>query len=172
MYVRKYLSVRAYIMQKPFNWYAVRIIWLVPVWGGFLLEGVSEQTLVVKFFVNIVFIIVSILMSQDYRRVQMFSFYLFMPIDGVSWRARLGIFNAFKFQTQVKANMNNALLFLKIFLFFIYYIYARLIYLISFSTFRSTNILQLVDVEILFLLYIKIWLYCCGDIEINPVSKR
>ena len=98
-----------------------------------------------------------------------------MPIDGVLWLARVSIFNAFKFQTQVKSNMKNPLLFLRIFLFFISYIYARLIYLISFSTFRFlTNILQLVDVEIryFFLLYIKILLYFCGDIEINPGFKR
>ena len=102
-----------------------------------------------------------------------FFFYLSMPIDGVLWRARVGIFNAFKFQTQGKSNMKNPLLFLKIFLFFIYYINARLIYLISLSTFCFlTNILQLVDVEILFSLYIKILLYCCGDIEINPGPKR
>ena len=30
----------------------------------------------------------------------------------------------------------------------------------------------MVHVEILFLLYIKISLYCCGDIEINPGPKR
>ena len=79
-----------------------------------------------------------------------------MPIDNVLWRARVGIFNAFKFQTQVKPNMKNALPFLKIFLFFINYIYARLIYLIAFSTFRFlTNILQLVDVEILFYYILK-----------------
>ena len=102
-----------------------------------------------------------------------FLFYLSMLIDGVLWRARLGIFNAFKFQTQVKPNMKNLLLFLKIFLFFINYVYARLIYLISFPKFRFlTNILQLVDVDILFLLYIKILLYFCGDIEINPGPKR
>ena len=96
-----------------------------------------------------------------------------MPIDVVLWLARVGIFSAFKFQTQVKSNMKNPLLFLKIFLFFINYIYARLIYLISFSTFRFLiNILQLVDVEILFLLYIKILLYFSGDIEINPVLER
>ena len=35
-----------------------------------------------------------------------------------------------------------------------------------------TNILQLVDVDILFLLYIKILLYFCGDIEIIPGPKR
>ena len=96
-----------------------------------------------------------------------------MLINGVLWRARVGIFNAFKFQTQVKSNMKNPLLFLKIFLFFINYIYARLIYLISFSTFRFlTNIFQLVDVEILFLLYSKILLCCCSGIEINPGPKR
>ena len=96
-----------------------------------------------------------------------------MLIDGVLWHARVGIFNASKFQTQVKSNMKNPLLFLKILLFFINYIYARLIYLISFSTFRFLRkILQLVDVETLFLISIKILLYFCGDIEINPGPKR
>ena len=102
----------------------------------------------------------------------MFSFYLSMPIDSVLWCARVGVFNAFKFQTKVKSNMKNWLLFLKIFLFFINYIYARLIYLFSLSTFHFlTNILQLVDVGMHFLQYIKILLYCCGDIEINSGPK-
>ena len=37
-----------------------------------------------------------------------------------------------------------------------------------------THTLQLVEIEILFLLYIKIkiLLYFCGDIEINPGPKR
>ena len=79
-----------------------------------------------------------------------------MPIDNDLRRARVGIFNAFKSQIQVKPNMKNPLLFLKIFLFFIDCIYARLIYFMSFSTFSFlTNVLQLVDVDILFLLYIK-----------------
>ena len=69
--------------------------------------------------------------------------------------------------------MENPLLFLKIFLFFINYVYSRLIYFISFSTFCFlTNVLQVVDVEILFLLYIKILLYCFADIEINPLPKQ
>ena len=69
--------------------------------------------------------------------------------------------------------MENPLLFLKIFLFFINYVYSRLIYFISFSTFCFlTNVLQVVDVEILSLLYIKILLYCFGDIEINPLPKQ
>ena len=96
-----------------------------------------------------------------------------MPIDGGLWCTRVGIFNALKFQAQVKSNIKNPWLFLKIFLFFINYIYAKLIYLISLSTFRFlTNIPQLVDVEILFLLYIKILLYFSGDIEINPGLER
>ena len=69
--------------------------------------------------------------------------------------------------------MENPLIFLKIFLFFINYTYSRQIYFISFSTFCFlTNVLQVVDVEILFLLYIKILLYCFGDIEINPLPKQ
>ena len=69
--------------------------------------------------------------------------------------------------------MENPLIFLKIFLFFINYAYSRQIYFISFSTFCFlTNVLQVVDVEILFLLYIKILLYCFGDIEINPLPKQ
>ena len=69
--------------------------------------------------------------------------------------------------------MENPSLFLKVVLFFINYIYARLIYFISFSTFCFLiNVLQMVDVEILFLLYIKILLYCFGDIEINPLPKE
>ena len=96
-----------------------------------------------------------------------------MPIDDGLWRKRVGIFNALKFQAQVKSNIKNPWLFLKIFLFFINYIYAKLIYLISLSTFRLlTNILQLVHVEILFLLCIKILLYFCGNIDINPGSSR
>ena len=70
--------------------------------------------------------------------------------------------------------MKNPLLFLKIFLFFINYIYARLIYFISFSTFCFlTNVLQVLDCSsVLQVLYIKILLYCCDDIEINPGTKH
>ena len=101
-----------------------------------------------------------------------FFFYLFIPVDGILWHARVSIFNAFNFQRQVKSKMKNPLLFLMIFLFFINYIYAKLIYLIPFFTFCCfTNIYQLVEVEILFLLYIKTLLYFCGDIEFNPGPK-
>ena len=84
----------------------------------------------------------------------MFLLYLSMAADSVTWRTRVGIFNAFKSQIQVKPNMENPLLFLKIFLFFINYINARLIYFIFFSTFCFlTNVLQVVVVEILFTKY-------------------
>ena len=69
--------------------------------------------------------------------------------------------------------MENPLLFLKIFLFFINYIYVRLIYFVFFSTFNFlTNVFQVLNVEILVLLNIKILLYCRGDIEINPGPKQ
>ena len=69
--------------------------------------------------------------------------------------------------------MKNQLPFLKIFLFFINYIYARQIYLIFFIAFLFlTNILQLEDVEILFLLCIKFLLYFCDDIDVNPGPKQ
>ena len=103
----------------------------------------------------------------------MFLFYLSMRTDSVLRRARVRIFNALKSQTLVKSYMENPFLFLKIFLFFINYIYGRVTYFISFSTFCFlTNVLQLVDVEILFLLNIKILLYCCGHIKINAGPKQ
>ena len=69
--------------------------------------------------------------------------------------------------------MENTSLFLEIILFFINYINAKLIHSIFFSLFRFlTSVLQAVDVDILFLLNIKILLYSCGDIEINLGSKQ
>ena len=69
--------------------------------------------------------------------------------------------------------MENPLLFLKIFLFFINYIYAKLNHLSLYSAFcLLTDVLQVVNIEICFLPCIKILLYCCGDIEINPGSKQ
>ena len=69
--------------------------------------------------------------------------------------------------------MENSLLFLKIFLLFINYIYAKLNHLSLYSAFcLLTDVLEVVDIEICFLPCIKILLYCCGDIEINPDSKQ
>ena len=52
--------------------------------------------------------------------------------------------------------MKYPFLFLKLFLFFISYIYVRLVCFISFPTFCFlTNVLEVVDVEIPFSLYIK-----------------
>ena len=79
-----------------------------------------------------------------------------MSTDSVLWYSRVCIFNAFKSQTQGKLNMKYPFLLLKLFLFFISYIYVRLVCFISFPTFCFlTNVLEVVDVEIPFSLYIK-----------------
>ena len=51
-------------------------------------------------------------MHRVIEEFRCFLFYLSMLIDGVLWPSRVGIFHAFKFQTQVKSNMKNPLLFL------------------------------------------------------------
>ena len=97
MLVRKYLLVRACVVQEPVK-FAVRVF---P--GGCFRTDFS-----CLIFLLISFLIIgSILKSQGYQRAQMFLFYLPTPIDSVSLRASVGIFNAFKFQTQVKSNMEN-----------------------------------------------------------------
>ena len=86
------------------------------------------------------------------------------PCRCVLWRARVGIFIAFKSQTQVISNTENPLLFLNIFLFFINYIYAKLNYLISFFY------ISFVDKRYPFKLIlpcIKVLLYCCSDVLVD-----
>ena len=97
-----------------------------------------------------------------------------MPVDNVSWRTRIGIYNTFKYLTQGSfLTLKDPLLFLKVFLLFINYIFATLIDYIPNSTLCFLrNLLKIVDVEILFLLYIKLLLYCCGDVEITPGLKQ
>ena len=56
---------------------------------------------------------------------------------------------------------------------FINYIFVRLIYYISYSTLQFlTKLLKVIEVEILFLLYIKLFLCYFGDIELNPGHKK
>ena len=103
-----------------------------------------------------------------------------MPIENVLWRARVGRFNAFKSRMQENSEMRYPLSFLMIIAFLIYLIFSRLIHCVSFSTFhyisstfRSiTNHLEAGNVEMLYLLYIKALLNCCGYIEINPSPKQ
>ena len=96
-----------------------------------------------------------------------------MPIDNVLWRARVGSFNAFKFEAQGSSKFNDPLSFLKILLLFMNYIFSRLIYHTFYISVRySINLLDIIGVEVLALLYIKILLYCCGDIELNPGPKQ
>ena len=96
-----------------------------------------------------------------------------MPVDNVSWRSRIGIYNTFKYLTQGSSTLKDPLLSLKVLLLFINYIFATLIDYIPNSTLCFlTNLLKIIDVEILFLLYIKLLLYCCGDVEITPGLKQ
>ena len=96
-----------------------------------------------------------------------------MSIDSVSWRARMGIYNTFKYQTQGSSKLKDSLLFLMVLPLFINYIFVRLIYYISYFTLRFLiKLAKVIDVEILFLLYIKLLLYCCGDIGFNPGPKQ
>ena len=86
-----------------------------------------------------------------------------MPID-VSWRTRISIYNTFIYQTKGSSKFKNLLLFLKVLLLFVNYIY--LIYIVSYSTLRFLKNLKVIDSEIFYLLY------CCGDIEINPGPQK
>ena len=96
-----------------------------------------------------------------------------MPIDNVLWRARVGSYNAFKFEAQGSSKFNDPLSVLKILLLFMNYIFSRLIYHTFYISVRySINLLDIIGVEVLALLYIKILLYCCGDIELNPGPKQ
>ena len=110
----------------------------------------------------------------------MFSFDLSMAINNVSLRARVGHFNAFKSPMQRNSEMRYHLSFLKIILSLIYFTFFQinLLYLYSTfhnisSTFRSiTNHLEAGNVEILYLIYMKGLLNCCGAIEINPGPNK
>lgn len=75
-----------------------------------------------------------------------------MPVDNVSWRTRIGIYNTFKYLTQGSSlTLKDPLLFLKVLLLFINYIFATLIDYIPNSTLCFLkNLLKIVDVEILF----------------------
>ena len=97
-----------------------------------------------------------------------------MPIDNVSWSARIGIYNIYIYQIQRSSKLKDPFLVLKVLMLFINDIFVKLIYNTCYSTLRFLTILLLkvLDVEILFLLDIKLLLYCCGDIEINPCPQK
>lgn len=72
-----------------------------------------------------------------------------MPTDNVSWRAKRGIYNKLQYQTQGRSKLKAPLLFLKVHLFFINYIFVRLFCCISHSALRFlTNFLKVIDFEI------------------------
>ena len=81
---------------------------------------------------------------------------------------------------QGNLEMRYPLSILKIIPFLIYFIFSRAIHSISFSTFHYisstfyfiTKHLEVRNVEMLYLLYMKALLNCCGDMEINPGTKQ
>ena len=114
-----------------------------------------------------------------------FLIYLSMPIDNLTWQARVGIFNSSKplFKTKiVKKGMLQFLLHhtiysLYLFLAFIlitqvknlYQISSRLIKMIP-ASFRL-RFLKIADITVFLLFFIQNLLSCCGDIEENPGPK-
>ena len=73
-------------------------------------------------------------------------FYLSMPIDNVSWRAIIGIYNTFIYQTQGSSKLKDPLLFLEVLLLSINYIFLRLTYYISYFILRFfTKFLKVID---------------------------
>ena len=89
-------------------------------------------------------------------------FYLSMPIDNVLWRARIGIYDTFTYQTQVfdivseGTSSFHELCFCQI----------NVLYLL-FYTFFWIKLPKVVD-----FLYVKLLLCCCGDVEFNPGHKK
>ena len=87
-----------------------------------------------------------------------------MPIDNVLWRARIGIYDTFTYQTQVfdivsqGTSSFHELSFCQI----------NVLYLLFYVLFL-TKLPKVVD---FFFLYVKLLLYCCGDVEFNPGHKK
>ena len=108
-----------------------------------------------------------------------------MPIDNLTWQARVGIFNSSKplFKSKIKnRSMKQFLLHctiysLYLFLTFIlikqvnnlYQVSSRLIKIIP-ASFRL-RFLKIADITVFLLFFIQNLLSCCGDIEENPGPK-
>ena len=111
-----------------------------------------------------------------------------MPIDNLTWQARVGIFNSSKplFKTKIKnCNIYNMLQYLLhhtiyslyLFLTFIlvtqvnnlYQVSSRLIKVIPASF--CLLFFKIADITVFLLFFIQNLLSCCGDIEENPGPK-
>ena len=108
-----------------------------------------------------------------------------MPIDNLTWQARMDIFNNSKpwFKTQIKNRgmlqflLHHTVYSLYLFLTFIlitqvnnfYQVSSRLIKIIP-ASFRL-RFLKIVDITVFLLFFIQNLLSCCGDIEENPGPK-
>ena len=109
-----------------------------------------------------------------------------MPIDNLTWQARVGIFNSSKplFKTKIKNRgmlqflLHHTIYSLYLFLTFIlikqvnnfYQVSSRLIKIIP-ASFRL-RFLKIADITVFLLFFIQNLLSCCGDIEENPGPKR
>ena len=108
-----------------------------------------------------------------------------MPIDNLTWQARVGIFNSSKplFKTKIKHRVMQQLLLdhtiYSLYLFFtfilikqvnnLYQVSSRFIKIIPVS-FRL-HFLKIADITVFLLFFIQNLLSCCGDIEENPGPK-
>ena len=108
-----------------------------------------------------------------------------MPIDNLTWQARVGIFDSSKSLLKTKIKNRGVLQFLLhhnvyplyLFLTFIlikqvnnlYQCFSRLIEIIPASC--HLRFLKITDITVFLLLFIQNLLYCCGDIEGNPGPK-
>ena len=108
-----------------------------------------------------------------------------MPIDNLTWQARVGTFNSSKplFKTKIinrgmlQFLLHHTVYSLYLFLAFIlitqvknlYQVYSRLIKNIP-ASFRL-RFLKIADITVFLLFFIQNLLSCCGDIEENPGPK-
>ena len=129
----------------------------------------------------------SLVLLHYFKVIKEFTFliYLSMPIDNLTWQARVGTFNSSKplFKTKIinrgmlQFLLHHTVYSLYLFLAFIlitqvknlYQVYSRLIKNIP-ASFRL-RFLKIADITVFLLFFIQNLLSCCGDIEENPGPK-
>ena len=114
-----------------------------------------------------------------------FLIYLSMPIDNLTWQARVGIFNSSKplFKTKIKNRsmlqflLHHTIYSLYLFLTFILIKQVNNLYQVSSHSIRIIPasfclcFLKIADITVFLLFFIQNLLSCCGDIEENPGPK-
>ena len=112
-----------------------------------------------------------------------FHFYLSMPIDNVTWHARVGIFYTLKSLPKIKLNAKNFPVFTNPIRFSLIFFWNVILHLTNVQhvldrvlTKKSflcsiTKLLKMVKTTIFLSLCISNLLMQCGDIEVNPGPK-